>query len=86
MGGKYQSIMVSFLSAVAAVFLAAAAFYEYSRGETGMAVLIVIAVACAIALSWYTRKPYEPRIRFQPRTSAAQGSRQRRTVNYRRQK
>jgi hypothetical protein len=64
MGGKFQSFVVSALSGLAAIFLLVAIAYEISRGETGMAVLIFPGVLCAGALSWHTRKPYNPRIRF----------------------
>ena len=66
MGGKIQSLLLSISSALIAVFLLFAAAYEFSRGETAMSVFVSLAMVCAIAMCWYTRKPYHPRIRFKP--------------------
>jgi len=64
MDGKIQSIFVMVMSAFIAIFLILASAYEFYQGETAMAVLILFATALAGTISWYTRKPYHPRIHF----------------------
>jgi len=67
MGGKFKSFMVSVFGVLASAFFLIAAVYEYVNGGTGMAVMMFFAMLCAIALSWFSRKPYQPRIRFKPK-------------------
>ena len=64
MGGKIQSMVIMLMNAIAAVLLLAASVYEFMRGETAMAAYALFAMICAVAISWYTRKPYHPRIRY----------------------
>lgn len=64
MGGKIQSLLVMSLNVIAAALLLIASIYEFSRGDVAMGVYAFIAMICAIAISWYTRKPYQPRIHY----------------------
>lgn len=64
MGGKIQSWLVMSLNVIAAALLLIASIYEFSRGDVAMAVYAFLAMICAISISWYTRKPYRPRIHY----------------------
>jgi hypothetical protein len=64
MGGKIQSLLMMSLNVIAAALLLIASIHEFSRGHTAMAVYAFLAMICAIAISWNTRKPYHPRIRY----------------------
>lgn len=72
MGGKIQSLLVMALNVVAAALLLIASVYEFSRGEIAMAVYAFIAMICAVAICWYTRKPYQPKIHYRSKPGRGQ--------------
>ena len=66
MGSKLQSRVNSIFSAIAALFLLLAGLFELGRGNSGMALMAALGMVCACIIAWHTRKPYEPRISYQP--------------------
>ncbi len=67
MGSKLQSGLACVFSALSTAALFLAGIYAFSRNETGMAVMIFLAMFCAMAICWFTRRPYKPRIVFVPK-------------------
>ena len=67
MGSKLQSSVACIFSALSAAALFLAGVYELGHDEMGMAVMLFMAMFCAMAICWLTRQPYKPRIVFAPK-------------------